>query len=232
MTKEVLDKVEEAVRKLMFGKKGHGFDHVERVYKLAMRFAEAEGADSAIVALAAWLHDADDYKLFGEENAKSLTNVRRIMADAGVVDELQEKVLGIIRTMGYSNTFLGVRPKTLEGMVVSDADMNDGLGAVSLVRLQEFSVENGKPFFVREEFPIENLSYKEYRTMTNRPQMCVHFERTLKLKKMMMTEAGKKEAEPRQDILVQFLRQYFVEMEAPEWTEYLEKFLEREYGKK
>ena len=46
---------------------GHGYDHVERVYKLAIKFAKKENADEDVVALIALLHDVDDYKLFGKD---------------------------------------------------------------------------------------------------------------------------------------------------------------------
>ena len=38
----------------------HGFDHVLRVYFMAERLAQAEGADLEIVRAAALLHDAGD----------------------------------------------------------------------------------------------------------------------------------------------------------------------------
>lgn len=49
---------------------GHGMDHVDRVLKLSLRFAEKENADKYIVSLIALLHEVDDYKLFGVNNVK------------------------------------------------------------------------------------------------------------------------------------------------------------------
>ena len=37
----------------------HGFDHIERVYRMAERLALAEGADLEIVHAAALLHDIE-----------------------------------------------------------------------------------------------------------------------------------------------------------------------------
>ena len=45
------------------------------------KFAEKENANKYIVSLIALLHDADDYKLFGRENAEKLTNAKIIMDD-------------------------------------------------------------------------------------------------------------------------------------------------------
>ena len=50
---------------------GHGIDHINRVLNLSLKFAEKENADKDIVSLIALLHDVDDYKLFGDENAQS-----------------------------------------------------------------------------------------------------------------------------------------------------------------
>ena len=58
---------------------GHGMDHINRVLELSLRFAEKEKANKDIVSLIALLHDVDDYKLFGMDNARNLTNTKRIM---------------------------------------------------------------------------------------------------------------------------------------------------------
>src|SRR4030066_267758 len=43
----------------------HGFDHVLRVYRMAERLAQAEGADLEIVRAAALLHDAEGSQTSG-----------------------------------------------------------------------------------------------------------------------------------------------------------------------
>ena len=50
--------VEEARALYAHGDAAHDFDHVLRVAEMAVRLAEAEGADVTVVRLAALLHDA------------------------------------------------------------------------------------------------------------------------------------------------------------------------------
>ena len=72
---------------------GHGFDHVERVYEIAQKLIQdSKDIDKEIVALASLLHDADDYKLFGQEACDNLTNAKRIMSECGVDDNIKQKV--------------------------------------------------------------------------------------------------------------------------------------------
>lgn len=60
-------------------KSGHSIDHVDRVHRLSMEFAGFECADPGTVSLTAYLHDVDDYKLFGPESAENLTNAKTIL---------------------------------------------------------------------------------------------------------------------------------------------------------
>ena len=112
---------------------GHGMDHVDRVLKLSLRFAEKENADKYIVSLIALLHDVDDYKLFGVNNAENLINAKRIMADCDVEENIQELVCLALNNIGYNKRLKGCFPPTLEGKIVSDADMCDALGAIGVI---------------------------------------------------------------------------------------------------
>lgn len=107
---------------------GHGMEHVNRVLNLSIKFAEIENANKDIVALIALLHDVDDYKLFGMESANNLTNTKNILKQCSVADNIKEQVLNAVKTIGYSKRLKGISPTTLEGMIVSDADMCDGIG--------------------------------------------------------------------------------------------------------
>lgn len=208
---------------------GHGNDHINRVLKLSLEFAEKENANKDVVALIALLHDVDDYKLFGEENAENLTNAKIIMNEVKVDKQIQDEVLQSLKCIGYSNLLKGFRPETIEGKIVSDADMCDALGANGILRVYTYSMKNGKPFFDRNVFPVEDMTADKYTRKCADSSVCHIFEKILKLKGLMLTNAGKEEAQNRHQIIVDFLYHLFDEEDAPEWIEYLEKYLDNNY---
>lgn len=227
MIEEVKKEVFELLEK---DNSGHGMDHIERVLQLSLKFAEKEQANQEVVALIALLYDVDDYKLFGFEQAKELTNARKIMNKAGIMQEIQEEVLEALQCIGYNKALKGIRPKTVEGKVVSDADMCDAIGANGIIRVYTYSMKHHKPFFDRSIFPMEQLSVDEYTTRDADSSVCHIFEKLLKLKDMMLTDVGREEALTRHQIVVDFLYHLFEEENADEWKEYLNRYLQKQSG--
>ena len=83
----MIEKVKKQVYELLNkDNSGHGNDHIDRVLELSLKFAQKETANKDVVALIALLHDVDDYKLFGEENAENLTNAKSIMNNGGILE--------------------------------------------------------------------------------------------------------------------------------------------------
>lgn len=230
----MIDSVKEKVRDLLDkDNSGHGMDHINRVLDLSLKFAEKENANKELVALIALLHDVDDYKLFGIENSENLTNTKRIMDECNIGKDIQEQVCLALNNIGYSKRLKGCCPTTLEGKIVSDADMCDALGANGILRVYTYSMKNGKPFFDRNIFPIEDMSAEKYTRKCADSSVCHMFEKILKLKDLMLTDSGKEESKNRHQILVDFLYHLFSEENALEWIEYLDNFIEtREKVKK
>ena len=211
---------------------GHDVDHINRVLNLSLKFAEKENADKYIVALISLLHDVDDYKLFGEENARNLTNAKNIMEKANVENDIQNAVLSSLECIGYSKSLKGIRPTTIEGKIVSDADMCDALGVNGILRGYKYNLKKGIPFFDRNIFPVENMTAEDYTKKSSGSSVCHMFEKILKLKGLMMTESGMKEAKERHEIIVDMLYHLFDEEDALEWEKYLDDFLSKYYGNK
>lgn len=210
-------------------KSGHGMDHVDRVLKLAMTFAENERADKEIVTLATLLHDVDDYKIFGEEHAKKLLNANTILDKYNIADKTKSNVLNIIRSMGYNKYIEGVRPSTLEGMIVSDADMCDAIGSIGILRTHAYALSKGNVFFDKDVQPeTELVDGTEYKTAKESHSVQHFFDKLLRIPAILMTDSGRREGEKRKMIMVSFLRELFQEENSQEWRTYLDAFEDRD----
>lgn len=230
------DKIAAEVRQLLENDNtGHGFEHIEKVYRNTMKLCDAmPEADREVAGLAALLHDCDDYKLFGEECARSLSNAGRIMRDCGVDDETRRKVCAAIGDVGYSKRLKGAVPGTPEGRIVSDADMLEAMGATGVIRCLAYALarctEHGTPLFDARVWPEPDMSAEEYKRPNRRSDNFINhfFEKLLKLKGLLLTEAGKAEGEKRHNFMVVFLRQFFDEYQAADWQDYLDGYLKKE----
>ena len=223
----MLEIKEEVFKLLCDDKSGHGIDHIERVLNLSLKFASKEGANKEITSLIALLHDVDDYKLFGIRNSEDLTNARRIMTDYNINSDMQNIIIPELNRIGYSKRLQGLEPTTLEGKIVSDADMCDGLGATGILRTHAFSLKTNRLFFDRKSFPIEDIDAETYMKNYSSSGVCHMFEKILKLKDLMLTDSGKEEAINRYKIVVDFLYNLFQEENATEWIEYLDNYQKR-----
>ena len=225
-----INKIKTQVEQLLGNEdSGHGMEHINRVLDLSIKFAKEEKANIEVVSLIALLHDVDDYKLFGSDNAKNLPNARLFMENANVSKEIQEQVISELQNFGYSNRLKGLSPSTIEGKIVSDADMCDCVGVNGIIRIFTYSLKYNKPFFNKNTFPIEDLSIEEYQTKCSPSTVGHIFDKALKLKKLMLTDVGKKEIEKRHQITVDILYQLFDEENTPEWKEYLDNYLKKYY---
>lgn len=211
---------------------GHDIAHIDRVVGLVKSFcSHLPEANCALAEAIALLHDVDDYKLVGREKADLLENASRIMDDAELPSTLQQQIKESISSMGYSKSLKGVRPSMLEGQIVSDADMCEAIGANGVVRCLQYAVspKGSGVVFDPTTWPDVEMTAEKYNrhgtTHDNDSFVNYFFEKLLKLKNMMLTAPGRREAETRDDMMVSFLRQYFREQQEPEWSEFLEKYL-------
>lgn len=220
-----IEKAQNLVKELLDSdNSGHGMDHTNRVMALSLKFAESEPANHEVVALIALLHDVDDYKLFGSENAETLANAKDILKKCDVDEDIKKQVIEAIKTIGYSKRLRGIVPSTIEAEIVSDADMCDGMGATGILRSHQYNLAHHRLFFDKNVFPILDMSAEEYKAKNDGTVVTHIFEKILRLKDLMLTEAGRTEAAKRHDFVVKFLYQFFEEENVPEWTEYLNNY--------
>ena len=69
------------------------------------------------------------------------------------------------------------------------------------------------------------MSSAQYKSRTSSSSINHFFEKTLRLKDLMLTAPGKKEAKRRHKFLVNFLVEYFTEQNATSWLDYLNNYL-------
>ena len=224
-----IEYIKQAVSELLCNDtSGHDDKHVFRVYANAMKFCdEIPEADRDLVAAAALLHDCDDYKLFGEESARLLTNTRRILAKSGFNNDFNDKCVRIVKTIGYSKRLNGIVPDCIEGKIVSDADMADATGLIGVIRCIEYRAHRSggrEPFFDPDYLPIEMDAVK-YKQITYCPIVNHFFDKLFRLRDMALTEPGRRFIEQRHKTIVNFLTTYFNEIDAPKvWRDLLAQY--------
>jgi uncharacterized protein len=185
MPEKIVKEATEYIRTLFQGNSdGHDFDHTMRVYRTAMEIADSEpDCDRQIVALAALLHDADDYKLFATaDNA----NARAFLDSQNVDEATAIKICTTINSVSFSKN-RDKCPELLEGKIVQDADRLDAIGAIGIARTFAYGGKHG-------------------RTLDS---SIAHFhEKLLLLKAMMHTEKAKEMAESRHAFMESFLQEW------------------------
>ncbi len=188
----VLEIVKEIVRNVMPPDPVHGFPHVERVAKIALRLADEcdNEVDVEALEIAAYLHDIARFSSEGGRNhAEASAKVAETLLKAlGYPEERVRKVMDAVMSHSYSS---GRKPITAEGKILSDADKLDALGAVGIVRVFMFSGEMGRSL---------DDSLKHFR------------EKILKLPELMWTEAGRSEAAVRVAFVKEFLKRLEAEL--------------------
>ena len=207
MDEAVFDRAKEFAKGIFEGdSSGHDVYHTLRVHDLARTICSKEGGDMDIVRLAAILHDVDDRKLCGENG---FANARRFMDSEHIDLDDQMFICDIISEISFKGKD-SVRPSSLEGKIVQDADRMDAIGAIGIARAFAYGGSKGRAMHIPGEGPKEGMSEKEY--FANQGTSVNHFyEKLLLLKDMMNTQTAKDMAQARHDYMVGFLDEFMAE---------------------
>lgn len=187
---------------------GHDFFHSMRVYRTAMKIAQAEHADMQVVALAALLHDVDDRKL-SPMTAEKKENAARFMRSQNVPESEIRQVCQIIDEVSFKGTD-SVRPSTPEGKCVQDADRLDALGAIGIARTFAYGGNHNRAIYDPELPPRTAMNQAQY--YSSKSTSLNHFyEKLFLLEGMMNTETGKAIARKRTQYMQQFVDEFLNE---------------------
>ncbi|MBR5974718.1 MAG: HD domain-containing protein [Clostridiales bacterium] len=163
---------------------GHDVEHTMRVYRSALNIAgHYPDCDTALVSLAALLHDVDDTKLF---RTKDNANAREFLRAQNVEEKRIDSICAVINAVSFSKN-KGTAPETIEGKIVQDADRLDAMGAIGIARTFAYGGKTGRSL----DSSIEHFH-----------------DKLLKLKDMMNTPEAREMAEERHAFLEQFLEEY------------------------
>ena len=164
----------------------HGWPHIERVLGLALRIAENINShvDYKVLVLSVLLHDigrlSEDH--LGKHHAViSAEIVEKLLENLGFSKDLVKRVVEAIRTHSFSRS---EQPRSLEAMILSDADKLDAIGAIGVARTFMLGERWGRGI---------NGTIKHF------------YEKLLKLKDMLFLEYSKKIAQRRHKLLEMFL---------------------------
>ncbi|MBE0684678.1 MAG: HD domain-containing protein [Anaerolineaceae bacterium] len=193
----------------------HGFDHIERVYRMADKLAHLEGADLEIVHAAALLHDSrGSDPNSGERLSHHEASARfaeHVLREENWSEERIQAVQHCIRAHRYRGEQEN-EPQTIEAKVLFDADKLDVLGAIGVARTIGYAVQAGQPIYAEpsEQFlttgskqPGEaHSSYHEY------------LFKLRKVKDRLFTPSARQIAAARDAFLTAFYEQLRAEIQA------------------
>ena len=179
-----------------------------RVYRTAMKIAQAEHADLEVVALAALLHDVDDRKL-SPATAEKKENAARFMRGQNVSEAKILQVCQIIDEVSFKGTD-SVRPSTPEGKCVQDADRLDALGAIGIARTFAYGGSHNRAIYDPELPPRVAMNHAQYYSR-NSTSLNHFYEKLFLLEDMMNTETGKAIARKRTQYMQEFVDEFLHE---------------------
>lgn len=210
---QILAQVYEEVQQSFSGidDMAHGWEHVQRVYRLALSIAEQEGANRFIVGMAALMHDLGRAEPHGGTEHHADLSVRlatRLMSSHALPTDIQHAILHAIIAHSFSR---GVTPQTIEAKAVRDADRLDALGAIGIMRwaLTGAVLHTAETRSYHPEDP-----FAEKHEPDDKRYMLDHFyAKLLKLGETMATETGSFMAERRTGFMRTYLQELRKELE-------------------
>ncbi len=200
----LLDTYAEVQRRFAhFNDPAHGWEHVERVYKLALHIAEQEGADPFIVGMAALMHDLG--RISNSASIKHHADLSEIaaaeiLAIHQVALETQEAILHAIAAHSFSRN---IEARTLEARVVRDADRLDSLGAIGMLRWAITATIRCTPQ-TRTYHPSDPFA-EQHEPDDSRYMLDHFFTKLLKIGDSMTTETGHGIARRRTNFMLAYL---------------------------
>jgi uncharacterized protein len=188
---------------------GHDWYHIDRVRRTALHISNLEKTgDPFIIEMAALLHDIPDEKLNDSPEAGK-NKLNSFFQTISLPEETQNSIVQIIESISYKGG-RKTELESIEAKIVQDADRLDAIGAIGIARTFAYGGKKGQPIYDPTIDVREEMSLEEYRK--GKSTSIHHFyEKLLKLKDLLNTETAKEMAESRQQMMLSFLNQFYLE---------------------
>ena len=207
---QLIEIIKEKVKPYYKDLGGHGFDHIERVYNLALTLAKNENdVDLDVIKLSCLLHDVarlkEDNKECLDHSEEGAKMAQKMLEEEDFPQDKIDHVKECIITHRYSKNR---KPKTKEAKILQDADNLEALGAICIARVFVYNGFHRLPIYDPNIEPDKEY-YGQETTAIN------HFyEKILKIKpETFHTTLAKKIAKERYNFIVTFLEQFKAERE-------------------
>ena len=141
----------------------HNFDHVTRVYNLAVRLAKEEDIDMEVVRLGSLLHDIAGKKELDDPTGKTDHALEGAKMAKTILEKLgcPEKKIRHIQDCIVSHRYrTNNKPETLEAKIIFDADKLETVGAIGIARAFVWVGRNGAHIYKKtdiKKYAKENL---------------------------------------------------------------------------
>jgi uncharacterized protein len=184
----------------------HGFDHIERVYRICEKIGPLESANMEILLAAALLHDAS-----GSHPGKGTRKEHHLQSAEFAAKILrtdnwpESKIVAIQHCIRAHRFRKDESPHTIEAKVLFDADKLDVIGAIGVVRSLAYAFQVKQPAFAAPSKEFVESGEK----IPGEPHSAFH-EYIFKLKnisKVLHTKTAKKIAKNRQEFLNRFFEE-------------------------
>lgn len=192
---------------------GHDISHLDRVFQLACRIANAEGGDPLVLGAASYLHDY--HRVLERDGIDDRDAAEeRVRAALRAVSFPEARVDAVIDCVDFTDrySFAGheLSATCVEAKVVRDADNLDALGAVGIARAFMFGGTLREPLWAVGPAPAE-----VYRSGPTSSVIHHFFEKLLRVRDDMLTPTARTLADERHEYMVAFVERLSEEWEAP-----------------
>jgi uncharacterized protein len=197
---------------------GHDWFHIQRVWKTSIYLCECESADSAVIQLAALLHDLADWKFHSGNLDAGPCAARKWLEENGADSILIDHVCEIVGGLSFKGAGVASPMRTLEGQIVQDADRLDAMGAIGIARAFAYGGHRGRLLYDPNVPPERHDSFEAYQRSAS-PTLNHFYEKLLLLKDRMNTSAARAIAERRHRYMESFIKRFLDEWDGKDWSQ-------------